>query len=188
MSKTVLVPIADGTEEMEAVTIIDVLRRAGAQVTVASAGKLQVTASRGTKLTADTLLSECSGMEYDLIALPGGMPGAENLRDSTELLELLKAQNNKGSLIAAICAAPAVVLKKHGLINQIRATCHPNFKQDLDLYKDASIVTDKNIITGQGPGISLDFALELVKTLYGTEKAHEVEKPMCRIQPNNGDV
>ena len=98
MSKKVLVPIADGIEEIEAVCIIDVLRRAGADVTVASVDGLQVTASRGVKLVADVLITECADRIYDLIALPGGMPGAEHLRDSKELIGILKQQQKKGRL------------------------------------------------------------------------------------------
>jgi len=93
MSKQVLVPIADGTEELEAVCIIDVLRRAGASVTVASVGDLQITASRGVKLVADQKIADCVADKYDLIVLPGGIPGAEHLRDSKELEILLRQPN-----------------------------------------------------------------------------------------------
>ena len=117
MDKKVLVPIADGTEEIEAVTLIDVLRRAGVQVTVASVSALQVTASRGVKLVADKLIADCKNEPYDLIVLPGGMPGAEHLRDCTALIALLKAQQQGGKLYGAICASPAVALAPHGLLD-----------------------------------------------------------------------
>ena len=107
MSKKVLVPIANGTEEIEAACIIDTLRRAGAEVTVASVDDLQVTASRGMKLVADARISDCVSQTYDCIALPGGMPGAEHLRDSAPLIEKLKQQKQAGRLYGAICASPA---------------------------------------------------------------------------------
>src|SRR4030042_3401980 len=115
MSKKVLIAIADGTEELEAVTIIDTLRRAQADVTIASVGNRQITASRKTKIVADCLIADCVNQDYDLIVLPGGMPGAEYLRDCRELKKLLGKQSATGKLYAAICASPAVVLQAHGL-------------------------------------------------------------------------
>ena len=180
MAKKVLVPIADGTEEIEAVCIIDVLRRAGAAVTVASVGELQVTASRGVKLVADQLIGECQDEAYDLVVLPGGMPGAEHLRDSKELTAILKDQRDQGRLYGAICAAPAVVLKHHGLLDQIRATCHPSFVSKLENIDmvEARVVVDGTCVTSRGPGTALEFALKLVELLYGADKAKEVAEPM----------
>lgn len=179
--KRVLVPIADGTEEMEAVCTIDVLRRAGAEVTVASVmGRLQVIASRGVKLVADALIEDCLGVDYDLIAVPGGMPGAEHLRDSAVLAGLLKSQVASGRLYAAICAAPVVVLQHHGLLAGRRATCHPSFESQLlnpAAVKDR-VVVDGNCITSRGPGTAIEFALQLVASLLGEEKAHEVGSAM----------
>lgn len=175
-----LVPIADGSEEIEAVVIIDVLRRAGAEVTVASVDGLQVTASRGVKLVADMLIRECTGREYDLIALPGGKQGAEHLRDSPELLSLLKKQQAEGRLCAAICASPAVVLEHHGLIAGRRATCHPGFTGALSNREVISsrVVLDGNLVTSRGPGTAIEFALTLVELLFGKEKSREVADPM----------
>ena len=180
MAKKVLVPIADGTEEIEAVCIIDVLRRAGAAVTVASVGELQVTASRGVKLVADQLIGACLDETYDLVVLPGGMPGAEHLRDSRELETILKDQKDQGRLYGAICAAPAVVLKHHGLLDQRRATCHPNFVSNLENIDvvEARVVVDGTCVTSRGPGTALEFALKLVELLYGADKAKEVAAPM----------
>ena len=180
MDKQVLVPIADGTEEIEAVCIIDVLRRAGAAVTVASPSELQVTASRGVKLVADKLIADCTDEVYDLVVLPGGMPGAEHLRDSKELKSILTEQNNQGRLYAAICAAPAIVLHHHGLLGQRRATCHPSFVsylQNVDSV-ESRVVADGNCVTSRGPGTAVEFALKLVELLYGKEKAREVADPM----------
>jgi 4-methyl-5(b-hydroxyethyl)-thiazole monophosphate biosynthesis len=183
MSRTVLVPIADGSEDIEAVATIDVLRRAGAEVTVASVAGPQVTASRGTKITADVLIADCVGRSYDCIALPGGMPGAEHLRDSEPLTALLKGQKQSGRLIAAVCAAPAVVLKHHGLLANVKATCHPSFHSRLDpsQLSRARVVADANIITSQGAGTTIEFALAIVEHLIGPAKRKEVAAAMVAV-------
>jgi 4-methyl-5(b-hydroxyethyl)-thiazole monophosphate biosynthesis len=183
MTKKVLVPIADGTEEIEAVTIIDVLRRAGAQVTVASVNQLQVTASRGVKLVADCLIAPCADLSFDLVALPGGMPGSENLHENQVLKQLLARQQESGRLYGAICAAPAVVLETQGLLKGRQATSHPNFIDRLQSAKTSSsaVVVDGNCVTSQGPGTALAFALALVEQLYGKAKRKEVEAPMVII-------
>lgn len=180
MQKTALVPIADGTEEMEAVTIIDVLRRAGCEVTVASVSNLQVTASRGVKLVADVSIDDCKDTVFDLITLPGGMPGAEHLRDCVVLTEMLKTQTDAGRLYGAICAAPVVVLQTHGLLPQ-NATCHPAFTEQLANKDKASqrVVVDSNCITSMGPGTATEFALELVRQLFDDETMQNVAGPMC---------
>lgn len=180
MPKRVLVPIADGSEEIEAVCIIDTLRRAGAEVTVASVGKLQVTASRGVRMVADAKIGDCTGQTYDCIALPGGMPGAEHLRDSAELIEMLKKQKQAGRLYAAICASPAVVLRPHGLIEKVKATCFPGLQNKLDpayLSKER-VVVDGNCVTSQGPATAIEFALRLVERLFGPATAKEVGNAM----------
>jgi 4-methyl-5(b-hydroxyethyl)-thiazole monophosphate biosynthesis len=180
MEKLILVAIADGTEEIEAVTCIDVLRRAGADVTVASVGELQVEASRGVKLVADTRIADCAGKQFDAIVLPGGMPGAEHLRDSSELTGLLKEQAEAGRLCAAICASPAVVLAHHGLLEGKKATCHPGFVSELADTEavEQRVVVDGKCITSRGPGTAMEFALQLVETLYGADKRAEVAEPM----------
>jgi 4-methyl-5(b-hydroxyethyl)-thiazole monophosphate biosynthesis len=176
MSKKVLVAIADGIEELEAVTIIDVLRRAKADVTVVSVGLKKVAASRGVKLEADALISDCADNLYDLIVLPGGMPGAENLRDSKELTTLLKAQAQSPRYYAAICASPAVVLQHHGLLLNKKATCYPSMLAELENSIDEKVIVDGNCITSQGPGTALQFALKLVELLFGKEKSDEIAK------------
>jgi 4-methyl-5(b-hydroxyethyl)-thiazole monophosphate biosynthesis len=180
MNKTVLVPIADGTEEIEAVTIIDTLRRGGSIVTVASVSGLQITASRKVKLVADCLIADCAGKTYDCIALPGGMPGAEHLRDNAVLTELLKQQDKAKRLIAAICAAPAVVLAPHGLLTGHKATCHPSSHDKLPDKSAAGkrVVVDGLLITSQGPGTALEFSLAIVENLFGPERRKQVAEPM----------
>jgi 4-methyl-5(b-hydroxyethyl)-thiazole monophosphate biosynthesis len=180
MLKQVLVPIADGSEEIEVVCIIDVLRRAGAAVTVASVNSLQVTASRGVRIVADALISECAAKTYDLIALPGGMPGAEHLRDSEVLTKLLKRQVREGRLYGAICASPVVVLQHHGLLEGRVATSHPGCSERLENREriESRIVVDGKLVTSRGPGTAIEFALKLVELLLGSEKASEVAAPL----------
>jgi 4-methyl-5(b-hydroxyethyl)-thiazole monophosphate biosynthesis len=180
-SKRVLVPIGNGTEEMEAVITIDVLRRAGAEVTVASVEKeLTCTCSRGVKLVADKLIGELEEDEFDLIACPGGMPGAEHLRDSKPLEQLVKQQQAEGRMIAAICATPAVFFEAKGLIEGRKATAHPAFSDRLSNREAVHqrVVVDGQLTTSRGPGTSFEFALSLVKQLYGEEKMKEVAGPM----------
>ncbi|MCR4440480.1 MAG: DJ-1/PfpI family protein [bacterium] len=183
--KKVLVPIANGIEELEAVTVIDVLRRAGAEVTVAAVDNLQVVASRGTKLVADVPIGACEMLTFDLIALPGGMPGAEHLRDCAPLVRLLKEQASSGRLYAAICAAPVVVLQHHGLLTGRRATAHPSFAPRLTNQEavEERVVVDGNCVTSRGPGTALEFALSLVELLYGKERAEQVAAPMLALWP-----
>jgi 4-methyl-5(b-hydroxyethyl)-thiazole monophosphate biosynthesis len=176
MTKQVLVPISDGVEELEAVTIIDVLRRAGAEVTVAAVGMdMAVTASRGVKLVADALISVCVQNKYDLIVLPGGMPGAEHLRDSADLIEMLRRQRCHGKLYAAICASPAVVFAHHGLLGE-KATCYPAMLDQLGnkAVEDQRVVIDGLCVTSQGPGTAMEFALTLTEMLFGSEKRSQV--------------
>lgn len=184
MSKTALIPIADGSEELEAVAVIDTLRRGGVQVTVASVmPTLQVTASRQVKLVADKLITDCVNAAYDLIALPGGMPGAEHLRDSAPLTEMLKRQKASGRLYGAICASPGVVLAPHGLLRGLKATCYPGLEKDLaDAHAvNARVVVDGNCVTSQGPGTAIEFALKLLEVLFDAAKAEKVGKPMLAL-------
>lgn len=181
MTKSVLVPIAEGSEEIEAVVIIDVLRRAGADVTVASVTeRSEVRCSRGTRLVADAIIGDVAGREFDLIALPGGMPGAEGLRRSLPLAALLRAQAAAARPYAAICAAPAVVLQDLGLLTGRRATCHPDFFDRLDTptRSEDRVVVDGPVITSRGPGTALEFSLTLVERLFGAASRQELARAM----------
>ncbi|EFJ36152.1 hypothetical protein SELMODRAFT_227351 [Selaginella moellendorffii] len=183
--KKVLVPVADGTEEMEAVIVIDVLRRGGAHVTVASVGQEpKVTASRGVKLVADAIVSECGDEKYDLVVLPGGMPGAEHLRDSKALEDITRGQAQEQRAYAAICAAPAVALESWGLLNGLKATCYPSFVSKLSDPSSAEsrVVKDGLVVTSRGPGTAMEFALTLVEQLYGKEKTQEVSKGLILLE------
>ena len=183
MSKTVLVPIANGTEEMEAVCIINILRRAGAQVTVASVAEcLTIAASQKTKIKADLLIDACDTSEFDMIILPGGMPGATNLAASESLLTLLTAHVAAGKLYGAICASPAIVLEKHGLLADKKATCYPAFQDQLsNAVPDEAVVIDGNCITSQGPATVMPFALACVSALYDQAKSTEVAAAMLMV-------
>ena len=181
MSHQALVVIAPGCEELEAVASIDVLVRGGVKVTVASVcpqGRLQVTASRGVKLVADVLLEEVAQQQFDLILLPGGLPGAEYLRDTPLLIDMLKAQQARGGWRAAICATPAVVLAHHDLIGSAKVTGYPGTEGKLPAsgYRNESVVVDEaqRLITSQGPGTAMLFALVLVRHLAGEETARKV--------------
>jgi len=174
--RTALIPIADGTEEIEAVTLIDVLRRAGVEVTVAAVGdRREITASRGVRLVADALLAETAARTFDLIALPGGTRGAEAFRDCPELIARLHEQRDSGRPFAALCAAPAVALAPHGLLDGRRATCYPSFVERLPdpSLSDLKVVVDGTCTTSQGPGTAMLFALALVEELFDREtRAH----------------
>ncbi len=176
MEKKVLVPVAQGTEEMEAVTIIDVLRRAGAEVIIASVDTITIKASRGLEFKADRLIKDVMDEEFDLIVLPGGVPGAMNLRDSKDLEILLKKQAGQKKYYAAICASPAVVLHHHGLVTPGKVTCHPGFSGNIDNGNvlSAAVAVDGICITGRGAGAACEFALRLVALLYSEEKKKEV--------------
>ena len=184
MTKQALVPIADGSEEIEAVTIIDVLRRAGVEVTVASVGvgkTKQITAARGTNIVADSFIADCADKAWDLIAVPGGIEGADHLAASEILDQLLRSQAQQGRFYAAICAAPAVVLGSKGLLADKTATSHPQFYQSLiakEVDTESRVVVDGNCITSQGPGTAIDFALELVEQICGIVKREEVASPL----------
>ncbi|MCD4820062.1 MAG: DJ-1/PfpI family protein [Candidatus Cloacimonetes bacterium] len=178
--KKVLVPIANGSEEFEAVGIIDTLCRADFDVIVASVNKIQITGSNNIKLSADVLIDDCSNDEFDLIVLPGGLTGARNLRNNDILTQLLKKQASQGKYYAAICASPFVVLQYHGLLDGKKATVHPVFARQM-INKEAisqRVVVDENCITSQGPGTVLEFSIKLIEILLGKDKSQSISKPM----------
>jgi 4-methyl-5(b-hydroxyethyl)-thiazole monophosphate biosynthesis len=183
MSINVLIPIADGTEELEAVAVINVLRRAGAHVVVAGVKSKTITAARGVKLIADSLLLDCMATSYDLIVLPGGVPGVKNLRDSEALKDLLKQQFDTNKMIGAICAAPQEVLVFHGILDQQRATGHPEFSEGIANQEVIAerVVVDGNLVTSRGAGTAIEFALKLVELLFGHKKALEVAEKMVAV-------
>jgi 4-methyl-5(b-hydroxyethyl)-thiazole monophosphate biosynthesis len=180
MAKHVLVAIADGIEEIEAVTVIDVLRRAGVAVCVASVSGKTVTAAHDIRIIADQHISECVNETFEMIVLPGGMPGAEHLRDSEALRQMLMRQDQDDRYIAALCASPAVVLQGIGLLRGRQATCYPSFVDQLENKERAGdpVVIDGRIITSQGPGTALLFAFALVQVLCGKTAAEKLSAQM----------
>jgi len=181
MSKRALIAVADGVEDLECVTLIDVLRRADIEVLVASLEERRmITCARGTRLTADVMLVDVLAQDFDLIVLPGGMPGAQHLADFEPLAERVRKQAKAGELFAAICAAPALALQSYGVLRQRRMTCYPAFSDRLSgcTFVDEAVVVDGNCITSQGPGTALAFALTLVEQLVGRGTRTEVAKAM----------
>ena len=185
MSKRALVIIAPGCEEIEAVTSIDTLVRGNIKVTVASINpnkQREVVASRGVHLVADHLLEEVAHETFDVIVLPGGLPGAEYLRDNPMVIELLKKQRANELWRAAICATPAFVLAHYDLIGDALVTGYPGTQSQLpakQLRQDRVVVDKPNkLITSQGPATSIDFALAIVAELQGKENAAQVRKDM----------
>ena len=179
----VLVPLAQGCEELEAVTIIDLLRRAEIEVVTAGLTDGPVVASRKTVLIPDTTIDAVINDDFDLIVLPGGLPGADHLRDDPRIIELLRRHREQGRYTAAICAAPKV-LARAGLLEKHKATAYPGALEPLkldsvELSADPVVVDDK-VITSRGPGTAMDFALTLIEQLVSREKREEVEKPLCR--------
>lgn len=181
--KRVLVPLAPGFEELEAVTIVDLLRRAGVEVVTAALDSSPVTGNHGISIAADTTLAAVLDQDFDMIVLPGGLPGAHHLRDDARLVELLKRMAAAGRTTAAICAAPAV-LAAAGLLDGRRATSFPGFLdaatvRGLVLVGDP-VVSDGNVVTSRGPGTAMDFALALVERLEGAAARVAVEARLQR--------
>lgn len=179
----VLIPLAQGCEELEAVTLIDLLRRAGVNVVTAGLDDQPVIASRGTRLIPDTSLDKVAQQEFNMVVLPGGLPGADNLNSDPRIHALLKRTAERGNITAAICAAPTV-LANAGLLDGKCATGYPGFLDKLNLptttLRDEAVVVDGRIVTSKGPGTAMDFALTLIEILVGKETRNEVENGLQR--------
>ena len=180
---TVLVPLADGCEELEAVTIVDILRRAGIDVVTAGLDDQLVRASHGVRIMPDTNLDEALTRDYDMVVLPGGLPGADNLNEDPRIKELLKKMANSERFTAAICAAPKV-LANAGLLRGKKATAYPgsldSVNHQAQLVSGEAVVRDGKVITSRGPGTAMDFALALIEALTGKAKRDEVERALVR--------
>ena len=168
MSKKVLVPLAPGFEEIEAITSIDVLRRAGIEVVTVSLNSIDVKGAHNIPIIADKRIKQIKIEEFDGILLPGGMPGAKNLKENSQILKFVRQINENKLMVAAICAAP-IVLETAGILENINATSYPSFKKEVPScnYKEERVVKDGNIITSRGAGVALEFALEVVEYLEG---------------------
>jgi len=179
----VLVPLAPGCEELEAVTVIDLLRRARIEVVTAGLAAGPVKASRGTVLLPDTTLDEALRQDYDMVVLPGGQPGATHLEQDNRILALLKSMAGSGKITAAICAAPKV-LAVAGLLHGKRYTAYPGSidpGQFPDLRPESqAVVRDGQVLTSRGPGTAMDFALSLIEVLTDRTTRDQVETGLVR--------
>ncbi len=181
MNKRVLVPLAEGCEELEAVTVIDLLRRAGIEVVVAGLKPGPVKASRGVNLLPDTDLDQALQSPYDLVVLPGGLPGADHLAADRRITDLLRQMNESGRFVGAICAAPKV-LARAGLLENRQATAYPGIleAEQHPAITGEAVTEDRKVVTSRGPGTAMDFALALIEILSGTEMRRQVETGLQR--------
>lgn len=172
--------LAEGFEEIEALAVVDVIRRSGMTIhTVSITNNKEVTGSHGITVKADLTLGEADFSDSEWLICPGGMPGSVNLYNCKPLCDLIK--NHKGK-VAAICAAPAVVLAPLGILEGKEATCYPGFEEELRkngaTVKDERVVVAGNVITANGPFSALRFGLAIVANSLGTDKAREVGEGM----------
>lgn len=175
----VIVPLADGFEEIEAVCIIDVLRRAGIEVIVAGVGGESISGAHGITIKADRLLEGIKAEEIDMIVLPGGVGGTEILSNDALVQSLLKEMDAKNKMIGAICAAP-IALKSAGVLKE-HYTCYPSCEETIKQEgydQSKKVVTDHNIMTSQGPGTAICFGLEIVRRLFGEQKYRELKSAL----------
>ena len=181
----VLVPLAQGCEELEAITITDLLVRAGIEVTTCGLDDQPVTASRGTVIIPKTTIDAVADQDFDAIILPGGLPGADHLRDHPVVQQLLSRHGQQGKLLGAICAAPRA-LAAAGVLAGKTVTAYPGSladslnQADNVTLKETAVEIDGNVITSRGPGTAMDFALSLIEQLAGREKREEVEAQLVR--------
>ncbi len=182
--------LAEGFEDIEAITVIDLLRRAEIPVkTVSISSSLQVRSAHGVTITADTIFDNTLFNSPEWLILPGGMPGATNLFDFAPLQGLLRQQaESEDGRIAAICAAPAVVLGQLGLLEGKKATCYPGFEPMLKnaCHIDEPVVADGKFVTASGPGMAMNWALKIIALTCGSRKAEEVACGLL-VYPNRND-
>ena len=173
----VAVLLAEGFETIEALTTVDILRRAGVTCNTFATKNLEVTTSHSITIKADKVLND-EVYDYDVVVLPGGMPGSVNLRDDDKVNELVKKFYDEGKIVAAICAGP-ITLGKLGIVNGKNATCYPGFDDQLVgcNYKEDLVVVDGNIITGRGPAAAIPFAFEILKHV-APDKVDQIKNAM----------
>jgi 4-methyl-5(b-hydroxyethyl)-thiazole monophosphate biosynthesis len=184
MKKNILVILAEGFEEVEAVTPIDLLRRCEANVITAGLGTDNVVSGHGITFKTDVIFEENADLP-DAIIFPGGQPGAENLKNSVKVLDLITKMNDKKKLIAAICASPALVLAPTGILNGKKATCYPGLEKSFApgvRFVKEDVVKDGNIITSRGPGTAFAFSIRIAEEIVGREKARMVAEQMLYIK------
>lgn len=171
----ILVPLAEGFEEIEAVTIIDILRRAGIETVTAALKSNPVTGAHNISINADKILDE--NENFDIIVLPGGMPGSSNLKDDARIIKIIKKISKSGGITAAICAAP-IVLSKAGVLKDKKFTCYPGYEEEITggKFTDDPVVTDGLIVTAKGAGCAPLFALKIVELVKGIDTAQKLKK------------
>ena len=177
MPSKVLVPLADGFEDIEAFTIIDVLRRGGVEVVPVGVTGMRVTSKYGMRVMLERRLMDVNPEEFDAVVLPGGSVGVANLSKSARLRKILRDFAAKGKLIGAICAAP-LLLASEGILDDKRATVYPGLERRIPYPRDAKVVVDGNVVTSQGPGTAMEFALKLVEILRGKSVASRVRREL----------
>ena len=180
---SVLVPLAPGFEDLEATTIVDLLRRAGIEVVTAGLATGLIQGARGMRVQPDATLDEMLERDFDMITLPGGMPGAENLKNDARIQALLKRLAAAGKYTTAICAAP-IALAQVGLLDGRKVTSYPGFVDKLNppgsTYLTNPVVVDGKVVTSRGPGTAMDFALTLIELLVGRATRDQVEAGLVR--------
>ncbi len=177
--KKAIVLLAKGFEEVEALTVVDVLRRGGVHCITCSIDEEEVLGSHSIHIKANNLLEKVDVDKYDAVVIPGGMPGASNLRDNEKVIELVKKFNEENKIIAAICAGP-IVLGKAGVLKGKRATCYPGFEQQLgtNLCSEDIVVQDENIITSRGPATAMYFAFKILENLEDIKIVEKLKEDM----------
>jgi protein deglycase len=183
---TIALLLAEGFEEVEAVTPADFLNRAGIKViTIGVTGKT-VKGAHDISLSTDYTIDELPG-DIDGVIIPGGMPGASNVASSSKAVSLIRRLNDDGKLVAAICAAPAVVLEKAGVLTGKKATCYPGFEKEFTqtTFSSRRVVVDGNVVTSRAPGTAAEFALVLVDILAGKEAAEKIYKATLQVYPED---
>jgi protein deglycase len=170
-----LIPLADGCEEMEAVILIDVLRRAEWEVTSASLTGGPITASRGVRLLADAAWDDLTPLQFDALILPGGGPGAQRLRQDARVLAAVRDFDRSEKRLVALCAGP-LVLQAAGVLKGRKATCYPTLADQLTAatWRSDRVVVDGHIVTSQGPGTAMDLAIELIRLHQGMSEARRI--------------
>jgi 4-methyl-5(b-hydroxyethyl)-thiazole monophosphate biosynthesis len=178
---SVLLPLANGSEDLEAITVLNILRRAGIEVVSASLDGQPIRGSRGTLIVPDTSLNEALTRNFDMVVLPGGQPGTNNLNADARIIQLVQNMAVQGKFVCAICAAPSI-LAAAGLLDGKRATCFPGALNAFPLVslQAQAVVEDGKLITSRGPGTAMDFALTLVERLVGKAQRDAVEANLVR--------
>lgn len=175
----VLIPLADGFEEIEALSIVDILRRASVEVVLTGLKDGPVVSARGVRVLPDTTIDKVKADDFEMIVLPGGQPGTDNLNADPRVKELLIEFSQKGKLTGAICAAP-YVLANVGILQGKKATSYPTYKEKITnaVYLEEDVVEDGNVLTSRGPATAACFAFKIVERLKGKETAESIMRAM----------